>query len=128
MYFLDDSLFPENQEKLVITAAPYGPEWEPADFPEDIPLTMDQHVQQAADVGVRLPSLVRGTGPVLLVATVSTLFIAGVSLAGVLLLAADPSGVACATVEPRRPNGTPRRGGGAGWGDGRGSPVSGPGP
>jgi uncharacterized protein (DUF849 family) len=47
--FLDDSLFPENQEKLVITAAPYGPEWEPADFPEDIPLTMDQHVQQAVD-------------------------------------------------------------------------------
>jgi uncharacterized membrane protein YadS len=36
--------------------------------------------------GVRLSSLVRGTGPVLLVATVSTLFIAGVSLAGVLLL------------------------------------------
>ena len=30
MHFLDDSLFPENQEKLVITAAPYGPEWEPA--------------------------------------------------------------------------------------------------
>ena len=49
MYFLDDSLFPENQEKLVITAAPYGPEWEPADFPEDIPLTMDQHVQAAVD-------------------------------------------------------------------------------
>ena len=49
MYFLDDSLFPENQEKLVITAAPYGPEWAPADFPEDIPLTMDQHVQQAVD-------------------------------------------------------------------------------
>src|SRR3954465_12533528 len=49
MYFLDDSLFPENQEKLVITAAPYGPEWEPADFPEDIPVTMDQHVQQAVD-------------------------------------------------------------------------------
>ncbi|GAA2849598.1 3-keto-5-aminohexanoate cleavage protein [Pseudonocardia halophobica] len=49
MYFLDDSLLPENQEKLVITAAPYGPEWEPADFPEDIPLTMDQHVQQAVD-------------------------------------------------------------------------------
>ena len=37
MNFLDDSLFPENQEKLVITAAPYGPEWMPADFPEDIP-------------------------------------------------------------------------------------------
>ncbi|HEY7009750.1 MAG TPA: 3-keto-5-aminohexanoate cleavage protein, partial [Jatrophihabitantaceae bacterium] len=49
MYFLDDSLFPENQEKLVITAAPYGPEWEPADFPEDLPLTMDEHVQKAVD-------------------------------------------------------------------------------
>jgi uncharacterized protein (DUF849 family) len=49
MYFLDDSLFPENQEKLVITAAPYGPEWEPADFPEDIPVTMDAHVQAAVD-------------------------------------------------------------------------------
>ncbi|MCE7008224.1 3-keto-5-aminohexanoate cleavage protein [Kibdelosporangium philippinense] len=49
MHFLDDSLFPENQEKLVITAAPYGPEWEPADFPEDLPLTLDEHVQQAID-------------------------------------------------------------------------------
>ena len=49
MHFLDDSLFPENQEKLVITAAPYAPEWEPGDFPEDIPLTMDEHVQAALD-------------------------------------------------------------------------------
>jgi uncharacterized protein (DUF849 family) len=49
MHFLDDSLFPENQEKLVITAAPYAPEWEPADFPEDIPVTMDEHVQTAVD-------------------------------------------------------------------------------
>jgi uncharacterized protein (DUF849 family) len=49
MNFLDGSLFPENQEKLVITAAPYGPEWMPADFPEDIPLTMDEHVQKAVD-------------------------------------------------------------------------------
>jgi len=49
MNFLDDSLFPENQEKLVITVAPYGPEWEPADFPEDIPVTMDAHVQKAVD-------------------------------------------------------------------------------
>src|ERR1700712_1911187 len=49
MHFLDDALFPENQEKLVITAAPYGPEWEPADFPEDLPLTMDEHVQAAVD-------------------------------------------------------------------------------
>lgn len=49
MQFLDDSLLPEMQAKLVITAAPYGPEWAPGDFPEDIPLTMDQHVQQAVD-------------------------------------------------------------------------------
>ena len=49
MQFLDDSLLPENQEKLVITVAPYGPEWEVDDFPEDLPLTMDQHVQQAVD-------------------------------------------------------------------------------
>jgi uncharacterized protein (DUF849 family) len=49
MHFYDDSLFPENQEKLVITVAPYGPEWEIDDFPEDLPLTMDQHVQAAVD-------------------------------------------------------------------------------
>jgi len=46
---MDGSLFPENHEKLVITVAPYGPEWEVSDFPEDIPLTMDQHVQKAVD-------------------------------------------------------------------------------
>ncbi|OUS85078.1 3-keto-5-aminohexanoate cleavage protein [Rhodococcus sp. NCIMB 12038] len=49
MHFLDDSLFPENQEKLVITAAPYGPEWELDDFREDLPLTMEEHVQAAVD-------------------------------------------------------------------------------
>jgi uncharacterized protein (DUF849 family) len=49
MHFHDDSLFPEVQEQLVITAAPYGPEWEPGDFPEDLPVTMDQHVQAAID-------------------------------------------------------------------------------
>ncbi len=49
MNFMDGSNFPENQEKLVITAAPYGPEWDLADFPEDIPLTMEQHVQKAVD-------------------------------------------------------------------------------
>lgn len=49
MYFHDDALFPENQEPLVITAAPYGPEWEPADFPDDLPLTIDEHVRQAVD-------------------------------------------------------------------------------
>ena len=49
MNFLDDSLFPETQEKLVITVAPYGPEWEPADFPGDIAVTMEEHVQKAVD-------------------------------------------------------------------------------
>lgn len=49
MNFMDGSLYPENQEKLVITAAPYGPEWEMDDFREDIPLTMDEHVQKAVD-------------------------------------------------------------------------------
>ncbi|MBS0318144.1 MAG: 3-keto-5-aminohexanoate cleavage protein [Proteobacteria bacterium] len=49
MNFLDGSLFPENQEKLVITCAPYGPEWMPADFPEDIPVTMAEQVQKAVD-------------------------------------------------------------------------------
>ena len=33
MNFLDGALFLKNQEKLVITAAPFGPEWQPRDFP-----------------------------------------------------------------------------------------------
>ena len=49
MQFLDDSLLPETQDKLVITVAPYGPEWEPADFPEDIPVTMEAQAQKALD-------------------------------------------------------------------------------
>jgi len=49
MQFMDDSLLPETQQKLVITAAPYGPEWAPSDFPEDIPVTMESHVQAAID-------------------------------------------------------------------------------
>src|SRR3546814_9408619 len=49
MNFLDGSLFPENQDKLIITAAPYGPEWIPSDFPEDIPVTMEQQIQKAVD-------------------------------------------------------------------------------
>ena len=49
MNFLDGSLYPENQQPLVITAAPYGPSWLPSDFPEDIPVTMDQQVQKAVD-------------------------------------------------------------------------------
>ena len=49
MFFHDDALFPETQDKLVITSAPYGPEWEPDDFREDLPLTMEEHIQQAVD-------------------------------------------------------------------------------
>jgi len=49
MNFIDGSLWPENQEKLVITAAPYGPEWMPSDFPEDIPVSMVEHIQKAVD-------------------------------------------------------------------------------
>ncbi|MDR3429406.1 3-keto-5-aminohexanoate cleavage protein [Silvimonas sp.] len=49
MQFLDDSLHPENQDKVVITVAPYGPEWAPEDFPEDIPVTMEEQVQKAVD-------------------------------------------------------------------------------
>ncbi len=48
MHFLDDSLFPENQQPLVIQAAPYGPEFLPGDS-EDIPVTMDEQVQKAVD-------------------------------------------------------------------------------
>lgn len=49
MNFLDDSLLPENQDDLVITVAPYGPEWLVSDFPEDLPVSMDEHVQKAVD-------------------------------------------------------------------------------
>src|SRR4051812_12840335 len=49
MHFQDGSLYPENQDKLVITVAPYGPEWMPEDFPEDIPVTMEDQVQKAVD-------------------------------------------------------------------------------
>jgi len=49
MQFLDDSLHPENQPKVVITVAPYAPEWMPSDFPEDIPVTMEEQIQKAVD-------------------------------------------------------------------------------
>lgn len=49
MHFQDGSMFPENQEDLVITCAPYGPEWAPEDFPEDIPITMEEQIQKAVD-------------------------------------------------------------------------------
>jgi uncharacterized protein (DUF849 family) len=47
MYFTDDSLFPENMNPLIITAAPFGPEWLPGDC--DIPLSWDEQVQWAVD-------------------------------------------------------------------------------
>lgn len=49
MYFTDDSLLPENQDPLIITAAPYGPAWMPSDYPEDIPVSWDDQVQKAVD-------------------------------------------------------------------------------
>src|ERR1700748_2562783 len=49
MQFQDDSLHPENMEKVVITVAPYGPEWMPADFPEDIPGTMQEQIDKAVE-------------------------------------------------------------------------------
>lgn len=33
----------------MITAAPYGPIWMPADYPEDIPVTWDEQTQKAVD-------------------------------------------------------------------------------
>jgi len=48
MHFLDDSLLPENQQKLVIQAAPFGPEWLPGDT-DDLPLNIDAQVQKAVD-------------------------------------------------------------------------------
>jgi uncharacterized protein (DUF849 family) len=48
MYFTDDSLFPENMQPTIITAAPFGPEWLPGDV-EDLPLSFDQQVQAAVD-------------------------------------------------------------------------------
>ncbi|OTG88760.1 3-keto-5-aminohexanoate cleavage protein [Acinetobacter sp. ANC 3832] len=48
MHFLDDSLLPENQEKLVIQVAPYGPQWIPSDS-NDIPVTFDEQIQKAVD-------------------------------------------------------------------------------
>ncbi len=49
MYFTDDSLLPENQEPLIICVAPYGPEWLPGDYPEDIPVSWEAQVQKAVD-------------------------------------------------------------------------------
>lgn len=47
MYFTDDSLFPDLMAPLIITAAPFGPEWLPGDC--DIPVSWDEQVQCAVD-------------------------------------------------------------------------------
>lgn len=48
MYYTDTSILPENMAPLIITAAPYGPQWLPGDT-SDIPLTWDEQVQVAVD-------------------------------------------------------------------------------
>ncbi len=49
MYFTNDSMLPENQNPLIITVAPYGPQWLPSDYPEDIPVSWEQQTQKAVD-------------------------------------------------------------------------------
>jgi uncharacterized protein (DUF849 family) len=49
MYFTNDSLLPENQQPLIITVAPFGPQWMPSDYPEDIPVTWEEQTQKAVD-------------------------------------------------------------------------------
>jgi uncharacterized protein (DUF849 family) len=48
MDFVDDSLYPENMDPLIITAAPYGPSWIPGDA-ADIPVTWKEQVQAGVD-------------------------------------------------------------------------------
>jgi uncharacterized protein (DUF849 family) len=49
MYFQSDSMLPENQLPLIITVAPFGPQWLPSDYPEDIPVTWEEQTQKAVD-------------------------------------------------------------------------------
>ena len=48
MFYTDDSLYPENMQPLIISAAPYAPTWLPGDA-EDIAVTWDEQVQAAVD-------------------------------------------------------------------------------
>ena len=48
-YYSDDSLLPENMQKLIIKAAPWGPQWLPSDFKEDIAVSWDYQEQKAVD-------------------------------------------------------------------------------
>ena len=54
MHFLDDSLLPETQEKLVIQVAPYGPEFLPSDS-DDIPVTMDERSRRPSTATTPAP-------------------------------------------------------------------------
>jgi uncharacterized protein (DUF849 family) len=47
MYYTDNSILPEYMAPLIITAAPFGPEWLPGDC--DIPVTWDEQLQRAVD-------------------------------------------------------------------------------
>jgi uncharacterized protein (DUF849 family) len=47
MYYTDNSILPEYMDPLIITAAPYGPQWLPQDA--DIPVSWDEQVQAAVD-------------------------------------------------------------------------------
>jgi uncharacterized protein (DUF849 family) len=47
MYYTDDSILPENMAPLIITVAPFGPQWLPGDA--DIPVTWEEQVQTAID-------------------------------------------------------------------------------
>ena len=47
MYYTDDSILPENMAPLIITVAPFGPQWLPGEA--DIPVTWDEQVQTAVD-------------------------------------------------------------------------------
>lgn len=49
MYYTSDSLLPENMQPLIITAAPFGPQWMPSDYPEDIAVSWKAQVQKAVD-------------------------------------------------------------------------------
>jgi len=48
VYFTDESLLPENQQPLIITAAPYGPAWLPGDC-SDLPVSFEEQTQAAVD-------------------------------------------------------------------------------
>jgi uncharacterized protein (DUF849 family) len=47
VYFRDGDLLPENQDPLIITAAPYGPSWRPDDYAGEIPVTWTEQVDAA---------------------------------------------------------------------------------